>query len=372
MRTISNRNTISCMKIFEEAMADGYAKLTKIEGGYRDAGVMTEVFTMAAISRKCNDTATANRGSISFERTPGDLDKIETRIGSMYTQMTNNTYKGRSVRSNPVTRAILHSIQCMVDISDMIKYGDTNITAIIFTDVLSVTYAAVITLIFRCFCMHFDWDPNVTMYIIADSNTIKAMDVYVGSRYNVETIESVDVVMCTHRLLDRIADGYSYVVTENETVTNMILSRSMNRMSYMSTIVDANTYAKEKEIVEMYTKLEMTVEAMGLSAVKDNSVRVSSIFVTKDMTVKSIETVDENMSIIARMRWFNNMIRHMEIDSFCYDCWVSFKIASVIGRLIADPDFSRDIITDRRTYHNFITTVDLSRTAGSPRTDTRT
>ncbi|KAF5534512.1 hypothetical protein FNAPI_12342 [Fusarium napiforme] len=206
---------------------------------------------MAALSRNCNDTATANRGSISFERTPGDLTKIETRIGSMCMQMTNNTYKGRSVRSNAVTRAILHAIQCMVDISDMVGSGEKNITAIIFTDVLSVTYDAVITLVFRCFSVNFEWDPDVTTYMTVDKGIVSVMNVYEWSRFNVETVESMDPVMSTHMLLDSIKTGCAYVIAESESVTNMILLGYTNMKLYMSVLVDVNTYHVLEKVDEI-------------------------------------------------------------------------------------------------------------------------
>ena len=365
MRRISNRNMISSMDTFEKAMMRGYDIMCKTEGEFKDLAVLTEAFTMASISKNCCDTASANPGSVSFERTPRNRSMIESRLGCMSMEMTTTTYKAKKTRKNMVTQAIMHAIQCFVDISDIISNKVSHINAIVITNILSVTHAAMVTLVFRCMCLNFDWDPDMTLYLIVDEETMTAMKVYVGSKFNVELFPSSDKVMTTFNIISKHINESMYVITHTQTIVDMVLNTNSNRTPYISTLMDMDTYAKENSVLDMYINKDMTIEAMPISDPDMVTVRIATLFTTDDMTTSSYEYLSENMSLIARMRWFNNMIRHMDVDSLCYDCWIAFRVASTIGKCIMHTDEISNIYESRLEYRNFSTVVGSNGMASS-------
>lgn len=363
LRTISNRNLSSSMDVFEYVMAHGYEKMRRLEGEYRDAAVMTEVFMMAAHSKNCNDTASENPGSISFERTPRNRLLIESRLGCMNMQMTTNTYRAKKTRKNPVTQAIIHAIMCLVDFSDMKKNETRDMHTIVFTDVLSVTHAAMIALIFRCFCLHFDWDPDVTMYLLVSGDTQIAMNVYVGSTMNVEIVTTSDPVMDTSRIINEHGPGGMFIVTNEYRVMSMIWYGFTDLAPHVSIVMDMDTYENQCMVTDMCIHRDMVAEAMPISDPNMSTVRVSTAFMTPDLSTRAYDHVTRDMSMIARMRWFNNMVRHMDIDSLCYDCWIAFRVASSVGRAVMGAEFVSDMYESRKAYRDFSTTVTVSRTA---------
>lgn len=113
--------------------------------------------------------------------------------------------------------------------------------------------------------------------------------------------------------------------------------------------------------MEVHSRTNSIAEGVPLSDPLLNAIRVTTTtFTTTDMATRTYINGYGNMSILARMRWFSNMIRYMEIDVLCYDCWIATVISdSIMTRMMSHiPD--EDTNENAESLARFSTEVDVS------------
>ena len=68
-------------------------------------------------------------------------------------------------------------------------------------------------------------------------------------------------------------------------------------------------------------------EAVLCSDPEAKTIRTTPSHLDSNMRARKSRSTDPRKSYFGRMRWFKNMIRHMNIDGVCFDCRIALMLA---------------------------------------------
>lgn len=360
MKKFANVSTASSASQFAKAVS--YASMIMKENGERfaDAAVITELLTMMSVSKKCNHKSNTHKGSISHERVPSDVDKIATQIELMGTNATTNTTENMPTRVNAVTSAIISTIQTMVEFSHTIAFSHTDSHRLVISDVHSTLYAAVIVFAFRIMYLSNNWNSNVEMIVIAEPNTFTSMSVYVGPTDGVTMIKCTDKVVDMYKILSSSRNVNLMVHTYTTEVARMFASTNSNTNANMCWITNLETYQSASVIDSVTSCMDVIAEAVSCSNPNANTIRISTVITHPDVFKNKVASGATYADWFTRLRWFNSMIRHMDVKGMCFDCRVAFTIASPMLLLIKSEDEVVDAVTAANEVANYNAFVGVS------------
>ncbi len=331
----TNKNAMTCVNELVSAMENASQMMIQSGETIKDAVVLTEAFTMASLSKNCNHTAAATRGAISYERTPESSSAVVTHIECMNMPMTASVYGNRLTRKNQVTSAIVCAIESLVEFADRIRSTGAISSIIIITDVLSVTHAAVLALLFRTFSLHNGWNEDVRMILLVRQETMTAMSVYAGSMTGVDLIPCNSLNMQTYRVLNEIETANATVYTHSIKIATMCMTAFKARPPVVNLVTNVDTIEREVGVKRFIELVDGVTEVVACSNPDEFTVRITPAI--RGMHTSELKTgiTGTHMSYISRIRWFDNMIRHMSFNGKCYDCTLCIEVARSIMRMVA-------------------------------------
>lgn len=344
MTAISNRNVMELVDEFVDSMRSGNKIMNENGESFVDAAVLTETLTMGYLSRRCDHTASSSSNTISYERTPKDSTKISTQLDVMNMEMTTNLAKNLKTRKNPVTSALICGIASMIELAERIKTTNEEQFTIIYTNLYSVTHAATIVFAFRNLRACYDWGSKVELILIVDPDTVAAMNAYIGSIENVKMNSTKDVIMEVFKILNHS----DYRNTHVTVYTHLIEIAKMCNVAFndlnvvINLVTTLKTLSDENVIKRLIEETNSIVEAVPCSDPDENVIRVTPSFLSTDPSKRKFKTTERIVSYYSRLKWFNNMIRHMNLDGVCYDCRIAYKVSSSIANAIVSKDENDD------------------------------
>lgn len=334
----TNKNTAVCIDEFTTAARHASEIMSQTGERCRDALMLAEMMTMGCISNKCNHTAVKSETAVCYERTPRAVYLIPSQLDCISLAMTTNTCQTVRTRKNIVTSAIVCAIQSLVEFADRVRSRGASPATIVVTDVFSVTYAATLALLFRIFCLHGGWNQNVRMSMFVNEETMTAMTKYAGSTAGVSLVPCIDLSMQVIAVVNMVGASNTTVYTHSVSIANMCTVAFGVERPVVNLVTTMDTIQKESEI-KLYTQnANAILEVVSCSDPDESEVRLTPT-VTGDITNGAkLKLVGPgvNTSYISRIRWFNNMIRHMSFDGMCYDCLLGAKVAKSVLALVAD------------------------------------
>lgn len=364
MMIYSNKNVTQCMVEFEHAMENGAEIMRSNSELNVDAGVVTEAFTMGYTSKKCDHLTKKDTTNVSYERPPKSLIDITTHLTSMSMNMTTNTFKDGRTRHNPVTSAIVCGIQSMIDFAGYISSNRPGGSTIIFTDVLSVLHAATMAFVFRSLYLHYCWDARVKMILLVRSETMSAMGAFVGSTENVQLVPCNDVFMQLYTIVNTSSTPLTMVNTHSKKIADMCLTAFGDAQPIVNLVTSVKSLVHEHEIAIIVESMNAVVEAVVCSNPVDNLIRITPAITSTDMSSRKVASPSTNVSYIAMMRWYSNMIRHMNMNEMCFDCLIALRVARSIAGAMTNRhmhefgDVVKDPVRNFRAHVGTVGTTD--------------
>lgn len=340
----SNRNLISSINEYTKVMETGIELMRRTGETHVDAAVLTETIMMGEISMKCNHTASQNPNSLSYERPPENPSKIPTQLELINSNMTTNTLGNAKTRVNEVSSMIACGIASFVEFADRIENRNLDSGTILMTDTLSVTHAALMTFVFRNFVVSKGWDEYVSLIMLARSDTSEAMNAYIGRKENVDIIPCVDPITETYKIINAHSDTHLTVVTSSNTIINMCRTRFADSNLILNAVVDVDSLSKQEQIRHLISDIDGISEVVPCSNPNSRTIRITPAYRSGDISLDKPRLETGHTSLIAKMRWYENMIRHMSLNGVCIDCLIMFKIARPIALALSD----REVILDEK------------------------
>ena len=353
----SNKSVMESMVEFENIISIASTIMRQNRDVFTDAAVITEMHTMASLSARCKHIPNANRSGITYERTNKDWSEITTQLDAMNTNMTTNTCSSLNVRTNEVTSSIICAVACMVRFADLVSTEKTYTNKLVITSVKSVTYAAVLVFAFRHFVAFNAWDEHTSMILFMDPDSVRAMNVYVSPKQNVVMIPSTDPVMSLHKVVNEDPISTVSVFTESMMVAKVYTHAFMDRIADLTVITDVNTLEDEKMIINLVEYINGVVEGVPCSDPETNRIMISTGYLDADMTTHKWRNVIKNGNIFSRMRWFTNMVRHVNLKGICFDCRIALMFSTSIVNSIRSVYETRDVPEVVDKLEDFQTTV---------------
>jgi len=360
VKKFSNVSTIPALAKFGSMVADAHKIIIASGENCRDFAVIAELMMMMSVSRKCNHKSSTNRNSISYERVPANINTIATQFEMMNMNMTTSTIRNTPTRHNRVTSAIIQTIQTITDFSTRIDNVKTNV--IVITNVHSTMYAAVIVFAFRNVYVSKGWGTNVKMIIMAGADTIESMNFYMGVIESVELVLSTDRVMDTYRVMSSNANSNMTVETYMTEVARMCTSVSPCRNTVLCWITNLNTYASVGIINDIIPRSSSIMEAVPCSDPSSNMVRIVTTTVSDNTFDNRVAIINNIPNPFSCLRWFNNMIRHMDISGMCFDCTAAYMVAKPMIDSIGSKDEVISVnagVDELPSYFAIVSTVGL-------------
>lgn len=344
MQAIFNPNMMTMMNEYGKVVKHAHTIMKKNGEAFLDLAVLAESFTMASISTKCNHTSSRYTSSVSYERVPTDMTKIVTQLDLMHMPMTTNTTTNTKARVNPVSSSISCIIATMVEFSERIENMQKSRHTIVVTDVMSVIHAAMIVFAFRSFYLSKNWHEGIGLVVLAREDTVIGMNRYIGSKDNVIVTTSTDDTTEVFKILNTNEDVNVTVHTHSHQIVNMCLYPSSDINIIVNFVMSVKTIENERTLSLLCARMNGVVEAVPCSDPDLNVVRVSPALVNGDVSRRSIRLMNGNTSRIALMRWYNNMIRHMDLNGACIDCQIMFRIARPLALAMSDGDENENTV----------------------------
>ncbi|KAI6986054.1 hypothetical protein KC359_g8914 [Hortaea werneckii] len=337
-----NDNVFGLLDSYAEMMSHGSSILKKNDMMYVDAAVLTETITMGHLSMNCNHTSSTNKGSISYERPPKNVNKIATQLDSMMMGMTTNTVGKLKTRSNEVSSHIACGIMSLVEFAQRIEESNLDEATILFTDVLSVMHAAVIVFVFANMRASRDWGPGINLTMLMKPNTSEAMDAYIGLKENTQIMPCTDSIFETYRILNDNMTKNLTVYTCSDQIANMCLSDYEGSKPILNFITNVNTIPRQTEVLNIYSRMDGVMEAVPCSKPEENTIRITPTINDKSPDSRKVRYQNPRLQIFPRLRWYDNMIRHSSLNGACIDCYIMFKIARPIALAMSDRSVDLD------------------------------
>lgn len=342
MDTFANKNIIELINEYTNVMGVGTEIMRENREVFVDAAVLTEVITMGNISLKCNHTSSQTPGSLSYERVPKNLADIATQLDCINLNMTTNTVGDVRTRTNDVSSAIACGIASLVEFSNWIERENLTTATIVMTEVLSVTHAALMTFVFRNFHVAQNWSPSINLIMLAREDTTNGMNAYIGRRENVQIIPCVDPIMETYRILNSKQDENVVLYTHSNEITSMYMNRFLSKNIILNLVTYIDTVGRQDEIKRISSNMNGILETVPCSNPKSRMVRITPTYTSKEPGHNKIRTLDEHTNYFAKLRWYENMTRHMSLNGVCVDCYIMFKIARPIALSLSDREINLD------------------------------
>ena len=354
-KRFSNMNAMQAVNEIDNVIVDAHKTAAANRETFEDKAVVTELMTMMMLSKKCNHRSSTNRGSISYERVPANVSAVATQFELMSMGMTTSTIKNTPTRYNKVTSAIIQTIQTMVDFSTRIDNAVLNV--IMITDVHSTIYASLIAFVFRNMCISKSWNGAAKMIMMVHADMAESVDIYVAATEYVEIIKYTDKATDTYKTMTSISDANVTVHTHTTEIAKMYTSANAHKKVNLCWITDLTTYDSVSMISNVITSSNSVMEAVPCSDPLMNTVRIATV-------TMSANTIDNKTAIVygipnpfSCLRWFNNMIRHMDIDGMCFDCKIAYAVAMPIVVSIQYGDESEMTSAGNDELANFSTVV---------------
>lgn len=133
----------------------------------------------------------------------------------------------------------------------------------------------------------------------------------------------------------------------------------------MNLIVDMITYEDAARAEDLVEKLGGIVEAAAFSDPKKNTVRIASNIRSMEPHTDVYNNLERDISMLAKVRWFNSVIRHMSIELCCYDCWIALRIANSVFQAMTNVKQDVDVESTWKKLSNFSTTANVTPDASS-------
>jgi hypothetical protein len=342
MDTFANKNLIALINEYTNTMGLGTEIMRTNQEIFIDAAVLTEAITMGNISLKCNHTSSQTPGSLSYERVPENLSTIVTQLDLMNLNMTTNTVGNVKTRTNDVSSAIACGIASLVEFANWIERENLDTATIVMTEILSVTHAALMTFVFRNFHVAENWDRSINLIMLTKADTSRGMDAYIGRRENVQIIPCVDPIMETYRILNSRRCENILLCTHSNEIVSMYTNSFMGGNIIINLVTYIDTIWRQDEIKRLITTINGIMEIVPCSDPKSRMVRITPSYRSREPGANKMRDLDENTNYFAKLRWYENMTRHMSLNGVCVDCYIMFKIARPIALALSDREINLD------------------------------
>lgn len=174
------------------------------------------------------------------------------------------------------------------------------------------------------------------------------MNAYIGAKKNVIIIPCRDATMETYRILTANRSKHVTLYTHSDTIVNMCMASFADSQISINFVTEIDTLANEKKVSDLCERMNGVVEAVPCSDPSSNTVRITPAVVHGDMSRRVAIIKRTITSRMALMRWYNNMIRHMDVGGACIDCQIMYRIARPIAFALSDKQIrlDEDGITD--------------------------
>ena len=246
------------------------------------------------------------------------------------------------MHTNDVSSAIACGIASLVEFSNWIERENLTTATIVMTEVLSVTHAALMTFVFRNFHVAQNWSPSINLIMLAREDTTSGMNAYIGRRENVQIIPCVDPIMETYRILNSKQDENVVLYTHSNEITSMYMNRFLSKNIILNLVTYIDTIGRQDEIKRISSNMNGILETVPCSNPKSRMVRITPTYTSKEPGHNKIRTLDEHTNYFAKLRWYENMTRHMSLNGVCVDCYIMFKIARPIALALSDREVNLD------------------------------
>lgn len=344
----SNKSTIGLLNEYADVMSIGSAIMYQNGEIYKDAAVLVEVTTMSAISRRCNHRSSVDKTSSGFERVRVNWEDVPTHLGLFNANATTDLCAKTKSRSNRVTCALMWTICAVVRFSNRVA-DDTHVRRrFIVSNCISVTYAAVVAFVFRHFVSAKSWGEDTVMVLLCDQDTATAMEIYIGSRSNIEIVVPNDTRSYLYNEISIHYDSSITVLTDRVDIAEMcndtrtpISSGGRYRGGTVGDLqtellFDLFTYADELRLRKFVFDTDSVVEGVPCSD-KFNKVVAVSPRETGEIGMKRQFTVPKSdVCYTSSLKWFNNMVRHANFSGVCYDCRCAHTVSRAIARSLVN------------------------------------
>lgn len=357
MTPFSNKNVFRLLNDYTDVMTNACEMFRNSPETYVDAAVLTETITMGTLSMNCDHTSSRNKNSISYERTPSNVNDITTHIDLMHLNMTTNTIGSTKSRVNEVSNHIACGIMSLMEFAERVEQMNGKPSTILMTNVLTVTHAAIIVFVFTILRIYKRWDDNVNLVMLSRPDIMQGMHAYVGLKNNVEIIGCADPIFESYRIVSSSGDVNLTVYTHSDQIADMCTTAFESPDLILNFVTNVNNTARQNFTFNVCSRINGIMEATACSNPDENTIRITPATKSSEPGSNKFRINIENPNVIAKMRWYNNMIRHMSINGICIDCCVMFRIARPIALVMSNRDVDLDETRLIDTISNFQTTV---------------
>ncbi|RYP33001.1 hypothetical protein DL768_011112 [Monosporascus sp. mg162] len=294
-------------------------------------------------------TSAYERMNVSTDAIPSYIEQMNPTMTTTNEDLCSRRDQGLEMCINKVTSACISDIVAIIEFMDRITRRSESTFTLVHQGVSSVTYAAIIAIVFEKMSIHFNVTSTANMILRNGGH-----DAGDGRlRRGEEERQRAGVQKRVRRGVSSLAGQHVRVLhgghPQEEFCTMAMYSMVRN-------------FVKERDIL---------IKALPCSDPKENVVRVVPLMRTDDLATSKIMERVADRPVFGRLRWYVNMLRCINVNGMCDDCSIAYRIASSMlpsetdkesmgdeGRQAGGPAFT-DIIKELRSIAKVPVYVDM-------------
>ncbi len=334
---VANNTPIDSVFEFVQVQQKVLSPEGKVWTPIKDDVVYEEIIKMSNISTSCYHTSAKHKSSISFERIPREISSIQTIFGSLDTTCTSNIKTQIPTRQNDVTGMLICFITALSDFSSKMTRQNTGSGTFIVTNVMSTVQTTMMAIVFEAFCKCYRWNPSTKLCIITSDKRIKSIRRYITNLEHVGVYETDKESALVRRICSTVDDLAEVgVLTLDKDVFELCDEMKAENIS-VHLIMNITSFETMNWCTEKAKKHHYVLQPVVVNESKTPRYMLSTTMTCDSETnTKPLCTVNMRQ-IMSHYRYYDTMIRHMNINNMCYDCWVCYMISSSMTSLMNKP-----------------------------------
>lgn len=239
------------------------------------------------------------------------------------------------MRHNEVTGMLICFVMAMSSFSSRMYSQNTGSGVFIVTEIMSTTQATMMGIIFKLFVEYYRWNKDTVLYMLVDEKNAESVERFTRKMKCVRICNTLDCETLINQVwstMDEMSE--MTVLTMNTKIFRLCEGLVENNLS-VHMMMDITNFGDVSWCFEKAKSCKCVLHPVPMTDASITRYLVSTTL-TESMFGLSMPLCTSNMkNVMGHYRYYDTMIKYMNIEGMCYDCWICSKISKAMIPVLA-------------------------------------